>query len=605
MSAHKLDLTINDALLRLERCEREGARFVKRSGEATFFPYRDVLARAQRCAGALQALGLNRGDRVAVILPTSIDFLDSFLGVMLAGGIPAPLYPPIQLGKLDEYFVRSQRMIEKIGARFLITDRLISMVLGPLAQAVASSCSTVQADKLHGAHAWTRIEVDPDSPAFLQFSSGTTLEPKAVVITHKNLLSNLAMIDSFFAAFTAEEVERGGVCWIPLYHDMGLIGCMFMGLYHPGTMTYIGPDVFISRPRIWLETMSRYQAVVSAAPDFAYALCTTKIKDEELSGIDLSHWKVTFNGAEPIDPNNMARFCERFAPYGFRAAAMTPGYGLAEAGLAVSLAPFLEPPRVTEFDTALLAEARTAVPRPGRKIVSVGRPVPGLVVQVQDERGAEVPAGTVGTIMVKGPSVTPGYFNDPELSREIIRDGWLNTGDLGFVYDGDLYVSGRIKDLIIIRGRNIAPQQIEHLVAGTDGLRIASIAAVGCTFDGEGEQLVVLAERDTGSQRPDADIQAEIAQRITAGSSLIPRDIRIVEAGTLPRTASGKLRRSEILRLYQTESLAAPQKVNALLMAKEVGKSQLAWGKLWLNKIVDRSSATGQRPVRGENGEDV
>ena len=605
MSSTKSYLTIHEALLRLDRCEREGARFVKRSGEAVFYPYKDILARAQARAAAFQALGLKVGDRVAVILPTSIDFLDVFLGAMLAGGIPAPLYPPTQLGKLDEYFARSQRMLEKIEARFLVTDRLVSMVIGPLAQSVASFCTSIQADKLHGPHNWSRVDVHPDSPAFLQFSSGTTLEPKAVIVTHKNLLSNLAMIDSFFEMFTQEEVERGGVCWLPLYHDMGLIGFMFMGLYHPGTVTYLGPDVFIAKPRIWLETMSRYKAIVSAAPDFAYALCTSKIKNEELTGIDLSQWRIAFNGAEPIDPNNIRKFTERFAAWGFKPEVMTPGYGLAEAGLAVSFSPPLEPPRVTEFDSQALSKSRSAVPGTGRSMVSVGTPVPGLVVEIHDEHGHRVRDGTIGTIMVQGPSVTPGYYNDPELSKKIIRNGWLDTGDLGFVHDGSLHVSGRLKDLIIIRGRNIAPQQIEHLVAGVDGLRIASTAAVGCSFDGEGEQLVVLAERDAASNRPAADIDAEIRQRIAAGIALIPRDVRIVEPGTLPRTASGKLRRSEILRLYQTNGLAEPQKVNALLMAKEVAKSQLAWGKVWLNKIVDRPSSIGDRASSDKKGEDV
>ena len=586
MGSARHDRTINDALLKLDACERQGARFVKRSGEPVFYPYKDVLSRAKACAGALQARGFKRGDRAAVILPTCIEFLDSFLGVILAGGIPAPLYPPIQLGKLDEYFARTQRMLEKIDAKVLLTDRLIRMLIGPLAQSVSSFCTVVDADKLHaGGHEWTPVEVEPDSPAFLQFSSGTTLEPKAVIITHKNLLSNLAMIDGFFEIFTDEEVARGGVCWLPLYHDMGLIGCMFMGLYHPGTVTYIGPDLFITKPRIWLETMSRYKAIISAAPDFAYALCTSKIKDEELNGIDLSHWRIAFNGAEPIDPNGIKRFTERFARWGFKPEAMTPGYGLAEAGLAVSFSHPLEPPRVTEFDAQVLSDSRRATPGPGRKIVSVGKPVPGLVVEVQDEEGREVAPGTVGTIMVQGPSVTPGYYNDPELSRRIIRNGWLDTGDLGFIHDGDLHVSGRVKDLIIIRGRNYAPQQIEHLVAGVEGLRIASTAAVGCPYEGEGEQLVVLAERDAAATRPDEEIEADMRQRITSGSNLIPRDIRIVEPGTLPRTASGKLRRSEVLRLYQAGTLAAPQKVNALLMAKEIGKSQIAWGKVWLNKI--------------------
>ncbi len=241
MSAQTTPRTILDRLLPLEDCTLYGARFVARSGEATFYSYREVLRRAKSAAGMLQARGLEPGDRVAIVLSTSIEFFDVYLGVQLAGGIPAAVYPPLRLGKLTEYYARTRRMLEKIGTRFLVTDHRIRQILGPAVDGVRSMVEVLDAHNIGPAGRWTAVPPDPGSPAFLQFSSGTTVEPKAVVVSHASLLANLAMIDSFFGGFSPEEVEQGGVCWLPLYHDMGLLGNMFTGLYHPGTVTYVAP----------------------------------------------------------------------------------------------------------------------------------------------------------------------------------------------------------------------------------------------------------------------------------------------------------------------------------------------------------------------------
>jgi acyl-CoA synthetase (AMP-forming)/AMP-acid ligase II len=580
--------TIVEALLELKDCTGYGARFVRRSGEATFYPYCDVLARARAAAGRLQARGLRPGDCVTIILPTCIEFLDVFLGVQLAGGIPAAVYPPLHLGKLDEYFGRTRRMLQKVGARLLVTDRQIRRILGAVVADVPTLRDVLDATDLGPAGPWTPVVVNPESPALLQFSSGTTLEPKAVMISHANLLSNLDMIDGFFRLFSEAEAARGGVCWLPLYHDMGLIGHMFIGLYHPGTVTYIGPELFLARPKIWFETLSRYKAVISAAPDFAYGLCLSKVRDEEMAGLDLSHWKIAFNGAEPIDVDMMQRFCDRFAAWGFRPEAMTPAYGLSEAGLAVTVSdPHLRP-LVTEFDRDQLSAHRVAVPGRGRRLPAVGPPVPGVEMQLRDDQGQALRDGRVGRVMVRGSSITRGYYNDPELSARTIRSGWLDTGDLGFLYGGNLYIAGRAKDLIIIRGRNYAPQEIERLLVGLRGLNAGCWVAVGCQIEGHGEQLILLAERESGSTRPDAEVVGAIKERILAGVALTPYDVRLLAPGTLPRTSSGKLRRSEALHLYETERLSPPGKVNLLKLAKEVGKSQLAWSRLWLRRVMRR-----------------
>jgi len=444
----------------------------------------------------------------------------------------------------------------------------------------------LDAGKLCGNDPWSPVEVDPDSPAFLQFSSGTTVEPRAVTISHTNLLYNIEMIAHFFRMLTDQEAKarQGGVCWLPLYHDMGLVGCMYVGLYYPGTVTYIGPELFIARPRIWLQTLSRYRGVTSPAPNFAYGLCLAKIKDEDMQGVDLSSWEIAFNGAEPIDTEVMKRFCDRFARWGFRAEAMTPVYGLAEAGLAVSFSDPRCTPLVTEFDRDALAAHGKAVPGKGRLLPSVGRPMPGLTVEIWDERDRPLEDSLVGRIMVRGPSITRGYFNDPEITARTIRNGWLDTGDLGFRYRGDLYIAGRAKDLIIIRGRNYAPQEIEELLAGVQGIRTGCAVAVSQMVSGEGEQLIILAERDARSTRADDAIAAEIRERIVSGISLTPYHIEILEPGTLPRTSSGKLRRGDALRMFQTGGLTPPDRVNTLKVLKEMGKSQIAWGRFWLRR---------------------
>lgn len=576
--------TILDALGGLEGCTRYGARFVPRSGEPTFHTYDEVLRRARSVAGTLQAQGLAPGDRVGIVLPTSIHFLDSFLGILLAGAIPAALYPPLRLGKLDEYYARTRAMLTRIGARVLIADSTVRKLIGPAVADVPSLERVVDAADLLTPAAWRPVSVHLDAPAFLQFSSGTTLEPKAVVVSHAGLVHNLEAMDSLFKRYTDADAEQGGVCWLPLYHDMGLVGCMFNGLYHPGTVTYIGPELFIVRPAIWLQTMSRYKALISPAPDFAYGLCLSKVRDSEMEGVDLSHWVFALDGAEPIDTGGMRRFVERFARWGLRPEALTPVYGLAEAGLAVTFSDPWTPARVVEFDREQLSARGVAVPGPGRSLPSVGKPLPGIAVEVRGPDGEPLGENRVGRIAIAGPSITSGYFNAPEITAETIRDGWLDTGDLGFFHEGELYIAGRVKDLIIIRGRNYAPQEIEELLSGIDGIRTGCVAAVGHWVDGSGEQLVVLAERDVRSSRPADDVVADIRARLAAGISLSPHHVELLAPGTLPRTSSGKLRRWDALQMFLAGRLRPPKKVGVVEIAKGIGRSQVAWARFHLRR---------------------
>jgi len=575
--------TVSEALLALEARTDLGARFIPLSGEPVFHTYQEVLARAKAAAGVLQARGLRAGDRVGLILPTCVGFLSTFLGVQLAGGIPAALYPPFRLGRLNEYYDRTRGMLTRIGARFLVTDGRVGKLLGQVARDVDCLAEVLDVKALEGPAVWRPLEVDPRSPAFLQFSSGTTREPRAVIMTHQNLLANLEMMNTVFQTFLADN-PREGVCWLPLYHDMGLVGCMFNGLYLPGTVDYIAPEAFIARPALWLQSMSRYRGSISPGPQFAYSLCVDRIRDEELDGVDLSSWIIALNGAEPIDLEATRRFIARFSRWGFSPSAMTPVYGLAEAGLAVTFSDVRTPPLVREFDRAGLAEDGEARPGPGREIPSVGHPLPGLELRICDDQDRPLPEGQVGKILIRGDSVTPGYFDDPEATAGVIRAGWLDTGDLGFVAEGELYIAGRLKDLIILRGRNIAPQEVEELLHDLDGIRPGCAVAVGAVLDGQGEQLIVLAEGDTRRPRPEEALVAAVRERILAGMALNPWHVQILAPGTLPRTSSGKMRRQEALRLFLAGELVPPEKMGILQVLREVVKSQVAWGRFRLKR---------------------
>jgi acyl-CoA synthetase (AMP-forming)/AMP-acid ligase II len=359
---------------------------------------------------------------------------------------------------------------------------------------------------------------------------------------------------------------------------------MYMGLYHPSTVTYIGPEMFIAKPWIWLQTLSRFKAFVSVAPDFAFGLCLQKVKDKHMEDVDLSHWETALNGAEPIDTACMEAFSQRFARWGLRAEAITPVYGLAEAGLAVSFSDFHLPALVNEFDREELSEQGRAITGKGRRLPSVGRPMSGLDIEIRDEEDHPVPDGQVGRIMVRGPSISKGYFNDPKATGRAIRNGWLDTGDLGFFRGGHLYIAGRSKDLIIIRGRNYAPQEIEELLRDMGGLRSGCTVAVSSMVEGKGEQLIVLAERDLRTRRKEEDIVVEIKDRIGSGMGLNPYHVQILDPGTLPRTSSGKMRRAEALRMFLEGGLLPPEKMNALKIFREISKSQIALGRFWFRK---------------------
>ena len=532
--------------------------FVDAREAESALPFVDLEVRAAKAGASIAALGIEPGDRVALVLPTGAAFMDAFFGTILAGAVPVPLYPPVRLGRLDEFHLRTARMIEVSGARLVLTDRRIVRLLG---QSVARArpalgCRTVAELPRAGE---LRNPAGPDDLTLVQFSSGTTVDPKPVALTHANVLSNVAAIDSYIP----EGEGQSGVSWLPLYHDMGLIGCLLLALYHPGPLALLPPEAFLARPALWLRAISRHRATVTVAPNFAFGLCLKRVRDEDLRGCDLSSLRLVLDGAEPIAPAVLRRFAERFGRFGFDARSLLPVYGLSEAALAVTFA-------------APGSGLRTAkAGGSGAEVAAVGAPVPGVEVRIVGSDAREVPDGTVGRIEVRGPSVMAGYLEDPAATARAVKEGWLDTGDLGTVSGGELYVCGREKEIVILRGANHPPQEFEDALSGLRGVREGCAVAVGFVPEGaDGEELLLLVER---SGALDAD---SVRARVVEKTGVRPHTVAVLAPGTLPRTSSGKLRRGEALRQWQSGTLRPPRRVTALHLAREAAGSLAAFARL-------------------------
>jgi fatty-acyl-CoA synthase len=552
----------------LERAGRQpegGLRFVDRAENATWFGWAEVRGRALTVCGGLQALGIERGDRVALVFPTGIDFFAALFGALLAGAVPVPLYPPARLGRTEEYLRRTARMLERSGARLVLAEPRLRRMLGGAVEP-ALGCRAV--DDLPQETA-RPVEASPADLALVQFSSGTTVDPKPVALSHRAVAAQAEILAGFWP--DTPERRQSCVSWLPLYHDMGLIGCVFPALARDASLTLFAPELFVARPALWLRTLSRYRATISPAPNFAYGLCLIRVSDADLEGVDLSGWQTALNGAESISPAVMRAFCERFAPWGFRPEAMTPVYGLSEAALAVTFSDLSRPYRVTRFDREELArEGRARVSAAGREIVSVGRPVPGFRLRIVDPDGRDprdLPAGNVGQIWIQGPSLMDGYLGDPEATELALRDGWLDTGDLGFLHGGELYLAGRARDAVILRGRNHAPEEIERAVDEVPGLRAGSAVAVSwLPEDAPGEVLALFVEATREATPEELAALPDACREAVLGATGLAVDrLEILAPGALPRTSSGKLRRGETLRLYLAGELAVLEPAASLL----------------------------------------
>ncbi|MEE6167656.1 MULTISPECIES: fatty acyl-AMP ligase [unclassified Mycolicibacterium] len=580
------------AALAAAACTDFSLFFVSSREEDQEVPKSRVHDRAVSIAADLLKRGVRKGDRVALVLPTCPGFVECFFGVLCAGAIPVPLYPPVRLGKMAEYHRRTAAMLRSVDAVLVVTDERIRRLLGVAVQAAAPRLGCVTASDLGGADS-DLVEVAPNDIALIQFSSGTTHDPKPVALTHRNLLFNLAAISS---RLDEEGIANPvGVSWLPLYHDMGLIGNLLSAFYVDAPLVLLPPELFVTTPAAWMRAISRYRGTYSAAPNFAFNLCVNRIKDEEMDGVDLSSWSVCLNGAESVVAAVQRRFGERFGRWGFDPSALTPCYGMAEASLALTF----KPPRTTfttfgvEADTLAYSGRVT----PGRKeLVSVGRPLAGVEVEIRDELSKVLDRDKVGSIFVRGPSVMAGYFGRPDLTDQALHDGWLDTGDLGFVHDGELFVCGRAKDTVIIRGANHAPQDFEAALDGLHGVRTGCAVAVGFVPAGEDEEaLAMLVE--TTADAP-ASLRGDVSKRVWERTGILAAHVELLAPGTLPRTSSGKLRRRESRAQWLAGTLAAPEKVSVTRMMWHAAKGELNHARAAYSRFAANERSADQ--LRGE-----
>lgn len=564
--------TLQETLWRRAQAEPHRAHvYLREDGVAArTIRYGELWQEASAVAAGLRERGIRPGDRVALMLPTGADFLRAFQGALAAQAIAVPIYPPVRLDRLDEYARRQSAILRDAGPRLLVTIDRARPVAALLQAAVPSLQQVATAGELAAPAAGGPPEGRPEDPALIQYTSGSTGAPRGVLLTHANLLANIVAI----ADGLQLRPNDVGVSWLPLYHDMGLIGTWLMCLCHGIPLDLQSPLSFLARPERWLWAMHERQATLTGAPNFAYELCASRVPEHALEGLDLSAWRCALNGAEPVSPDTLERFARRFARYGFRREALMPVYGLAECAVALCFPPVGRGPRVRRVDRARFAADDRAVPAReddahALRFVSVGTALPGHEVRVVDEHAREAPAGVVGRLVFRGPSATPGYFRNAEATAAIAIDGgWVDSGDLAFVLDGEVHIAGRVKDLIIKAGRNLVPQEIEEVAAGVPGVRRGCVAAFGIADAALGtERLVVAAEtRATGPERD--RIAAAVTERLADAIGVPPDVVVMVPPGAVPKTSSGKIRRAEARQLYTEGRLGRAPRARPLLRAR-------------------------------------
>jgi 1-acyl-sn-glycerol-3-phosphate acyltransferase len=533
----------------------------------------ELFARASAVAGELAKRGVEPGHTVAIMLPTSAEFFFTFAGTLLAGAIPVPIYPPFRADRIAEYAARQSGILRNAEARLLVTFREAQGVARLLEPNVPSLLGVVTADRLaasDGPPVLPSTEIRPTESsshrargsdiAFLQYTSGSTGSPKGVVLTHANLLANIRSMTEAVGV-RADDVA---VSWLPLYHDMGLIGAWFVPLVNAIPLVVMSPLAFLTRPESWLKAIHRHRGTLSPAPNFAFELCVRRIEERNIEGLDLSSWRAALNGAEPVRAETLERFSQKFARYGFRRESLLAVYGLAEATLGVAAPAMGSGTRVDRAERATFESQGRAIPaaaddQGALEFVSAGRPLPGMEIRIVTSAGREAGERIEGRLLFRGASATSGYYRNPEATRELVReDGWLDSGDLAYIAEGDLFITGRAKDIIIKGGRNLYPQEIEEIAGRVAGVRTGCVVAFGVPDAGSGtERLVVAAEARNYSARD--RLAGDVTRQVSEALGLPPDIVEILPLHAIPKTSSGKLRRGETRRLYMEGKLGERQ----------------------------------------------
>ena len=540
--------------------ERAHILLSRRGSEEKTIAYGALANGARAVARGLRNWGLEPGERVAIMLPTGEDFFNAFLGALYAGGVPVPIYPPMRLSRIEEHLRRQANILRNAGATILITVPEARAVAVLLKSHVGGLRAVETADRLaKPGNGEVLVRRALEDTAMLQYTSGSTGNPKGVVLSHANLLASIRAMGQSTAVGSADTV----VSWLPLYHDMGLIGAWFVSMYYAMPVVIMSPLTFLSRPESWLWAIHEHRGTFSVSPNFGFELCLRKIRDRDLEGLDLSSLRILMNGAEPVSPATIREFTERFARYGLDPKAIKPVFGLAENSLALTLPPPGRGPIIDRIERDLLTRRGEAVPADeddpsALEVVACGQPIPGHRIRIVGQTGDELGERHEGRLQFRGPAATSGYYRDAARTAELFDGEWLETGDMAYIAGGDLFVTGRHKDIIIRAGRNIYPQEVEEAVGNIEGIRKGCVAVFGSLDARRGtERVIVLAE----SRETDDEVLARLRQRIVEVTidimEMPPDDVVLAPPHTVLKTSSGKLRRAASRELYESGRIGA------------------------------------------------
>lgn len=537
-------------------------------GSEEVITYGELLSKASSVANGLIGLGIKPDDTIAIMLPTGREFFQSFFGILLAGAIPVPIYPPFRMDKIEEYALREVKILNNAEVRALITFAEAS-ILGKILQAYIPSLKAVVngSSLLNHNGALPYIPRTTDQPALIQYSSGSTGDPKGILLYHENILANIRAIEKAVQVKPTDAV----VSWLPLYHDMGLMSWI-SSLYFGIPITIMSPISFLNRPERWLWSIHYRRATLSAAPNFAYELCVKKIDDEMLEGLDLSSWRLSFNGAEAVNPNTLERFYQRFKKYGFKKETLCPVYGLAEDTVALTVPVLNREFRVDKISREAFEKKMHAVPHSNEKdflvFVSEGIAIEGHAIRIVDDKIISLEERHVGNVQFRGPSAMQGYYRNPTATAAVYFDGWWGTGDLGYIADGELFITGRKKDLIIKAGRNFVPESIEEVVGNIQGIRKGCVIAFGVTDSSIGtEKLIIAAESKLTDLSEKKKLEDEITEKVVVNIGIPPDQVVIVPLRKIPKTSSGKLQRSQCKESFLKGDLAGKSRAVSMQMA--------------------------------------
>lgn len=526
-------------------------------GDAVVVPYRQLHEEARGYAANLQALGVAPGDHVGLLGPTSRSLVTAIQGVWLCGATVVVLPLPMRLSSIEEFVAQTRTRIANADIGLVLVDP----ELAPFIEPAPGDPPMVGWEALQpgpgraDAATYERPTDDLDRLAILQFTSGSTSDPKGVMLPHRTVGANL---DAICVATSLDPDDDVLVSWLPLYHDMGLVGLLTLPLT-TGTPLVLGaPTDFMGSPSRWMEWLSTYGGTATAGPNFSWVLAARALRRSET--LDLSRLRIGLNGAEPVDPATVASFIEAGERHGLRPGAVFPAFGMAEVAIAGTFPEPMSGLRTDPVDLRVLESERYAAPTeptaPGaRSLAILGRPVQGLEIRVVDPAtGDELKDREVGELEIRGTSVTPGYYKRPDVNAELFHDGWLRTGDLAYLLEGEMVMCGRIKDMIIVGGRNVFPEDVERALSDVAGVRAGNVIAFGIDGHQGKEGLVVVAESKAEDH---AEVRRSVAQRVRDAIGLPAKEIVLVEPGSLPKTSSGKLQRSLCKLRYLGQELQA------------------------------------------------